>query len=277
MKKKIKKLLSEPYIQFFLAGIVIYMLFSLMAPSKQTLRSQKEIVVTRGAQQHLKDLFMQAWHRPPTQDELALLIEAYYNEEMMIDEALALHLERHDTTIRKALLKKVRHIITASVTVEEPDEATLYRYYQAHIDRYSRMERIHFFHIFASFKQKRGMENLAHILKKYPLPPQNVKGYGEPFPDGNDIGPIEKEKLEKLFGHYFSGQISHIPEKRWVGPLHSSKGLHLVYIVEKKGKEALPFDEIETRVYQEYLEEYREKALAASMQKIVRGYRKKVE
>jgi parvulin-like peptidyl-prolyl isomerase len=68
-----------------------------------------------------------------------------------------------------------------------------------------------------------------------------------------------------------------MPEERWMGPVRSSKGFHLIYIVEKTGEEAISFNEAEERVYKDFLTECREELLEKSMKKIVSSYSKKIE
>jgi len=278
MRQKIREWIAEPYIQFLLTGLVIYFLYGISGSAQNRQQQQKkEIVVTSGMQQHLKDIFQNEWQRTPTKEELALSIERYYDEEMMLEEALALHLERRDPAIKKALLTKMHQIILSSLSVQEPDEAALYRYYRAHIDRYSQVETIHFVHIFALEAHRKGLDQWAEILKNHPIMPKKNMAYGDSFPEGNDIGPVSMDRVATLFGRYFAHEISGMPEQQWFGPVRSSKGFHMVYIVQKGGGKPLAFDEVESRVYRDFLAEKREKGMQVSMRKIARSYRRKVE
>jgi len=277
MKRTILKLITEPYIQFLISGIAIYIFYSFSATPNQEQYFQKEIVITSGMQEHLKDIFLKKWQHEPSSKELDLLIEKYYNEEIMIEEALALHLERKDDKIRKYLLTKMRHIVISSSLCSEPDEDSLYQYYKKHLNRYSIVKRIHFFHIFASVKHEKGLGELAEMLKKYSISPQDAMKYGDHCKEGNEISSITIEKLSKQFGYYFAREVSRMPEQKWLGPVRSSKGFHMVYVIKKTGEEPIVFTEAEERVYQDFFAECREKSLQESMQKIVRGYRKKVE
>jgi len=277
MKKKAIKLIAEPYIQFLLSGIAIYIFYSFSTNPNQNQPLKTEIIINSSIQEHLKNIFITKWQRNPTQKELALLIDKYYNEEIMIEEALALHLERRDNKIRKYLLTKIKYIINSSNLCSEPDETTLYQYYKKHINRYSITKKIHFFHIFASIEHKKGLKELAEIVKKNHISPKNAINYGDTFKGGNEIGSITIKNISKQFGDYFTREISRMPEMRWLGPVRSSKGFHIVYIVQKSGGKPIIFDEVEERVYQDFLTECREKSQQESIKKIVRDYYKKVE
>jgi hypothetical protein len=276
IKATLIKLISEPYIQFFISGIIIYTLYIYLANPNQNQKFQKDIIITTEIQEHIKSSFEKKWHRKPNLDELNLLIDKYYKEEILIQEALALHLERSDAKIREYLLTKMGHIISSN-SCKEPNEDRLHKYYIKHLNRYSIVEKIHFFHVFTSYNNKEGLIELLNMLKSNNIPPQDAMKYGDIFQEGNEVLSINMEKLSQWFGGYFTKEISKMPEGRWIGPLRSSKGLHLIYIVEKIAKKDMAFYEAEERVYIDFLRECREKLLEKSMNKIVSSYNKKIE
>ena len=57
IKPTIIKLISEPYIQFLVSGIIIYIFYVFLANPNQIQRFQKEIVITTEIQEHIKDVF----------------------------------------------------------------------------------------------------------------------------------------------------------------------------------------------------------------------------
>jgi len=269
--------LKEPYIQFLLGGALIYLFYTLSGSSSDVRPAQKTITINMAKQQEMDAYFAKLWHRRPSEAERQLLLRRVYEEEMLIDESLALHLERSDPVIRKRLLEKMHHILTASALSSEPDEEVLYRYYREHIIRYSRIKKIAFSHIFAKPEHRRSLEKLFPYLNRYEVSPKEASRFGDPFEEGNRIDARNPEEIEEKFGRYFLQKLQLVPEGEWSGPIRGKEGLHAVYVTGREVTTPLPFDEVEMRVYQDWLHEKREKGVKAALEKMHRSYRMRVE
>lgn len=91
-----KKLLNEPLLHFLVIGALLFGFYSYLNPADETL-ADNVIVISAGDINRLTASWAQRWDRPPTEDELKGLIDAYVREEVYYREALALGL---DKTIR---------------------------------------------------------------------------------------------------------------------------------------------------------------------------------
>ena len=196
---------------------------------------------------------------------------------MLIDEALALNIERRDAKIRERLLEKMRFILANEQSLAEPDEAELKNYYRAHREDYRDPRKVHFFHIYASLDWEAALARMIELLDANDTPPAQASRYGETFGLGNEIGPMDIETLTKLFGNYFSGRIVRLRTGVWQGPIRSREGVHAVYLIAKEGGNYFSFEEVEDRVYQDMIQARRREATMRALNKIRRSFRKRIE
>ena len=81
---------------FLLLGAGLFVAFGFV--SKRTGTAPEKIVVTRGQIESLALSFTRTWQRPPTDEELAGLIRDHVREEVYYRDAIALGLDRDDTS-----------------------------------------------------------------------------------------------------------------------------------------------------------------------------------
>ncbi|PQP34004.1 peptidyl-prolyl cis-trans isomerase, partial [Desulfobacteraceae bacterium SEEP-SAG9] len=94
MNVKIKKLLKEPLVHFLLIGAGLFLLFGLTrVPGGD---ASNRVVITASQVEQLAAQFSRTWMRPPTEDELAGLIESYVRDEIYYREAVAMGLDQND-------------------------------------------------------------------------------------------------------------------------------------------------------------------------------------
>jgi len=277
MRSFLGKLLSEPYIHFLLAGLLIYFWHTIASDDLKSQISTKEVTLSISQKEKLSQSFEREWGRRPKPEELKLLLDEAFLEEMLIDEALALNMERHDATIRKRLLEKMRFILANTQSLEEPNETDLRNYYQTHREDYRNPQSVHFFHIYAPLEQEAALAKMIKLLDTNDTPPEKAFQYGEKFTLGNEIGPMDIETLEKLFGNYFSRKLIRLRSGIWQGPIRSKKGVHAVYLLDKKAGSYIPFEEVEDRVYQDMLQERRREMVMHALGKIRRSFHKRIE
>ena len=70
------KILREPQLHFLVIGVGLFLLFSFLNGPVDD--KPNRIVVSPGQQELLAENFSRTWMRPPTEQEMAALIDTYY-------------------------------------------------------------------------------------------------------------------------------------------------------------------------------------------------------
>ena len=112
----------EPLLHFLILGAALFWLAGALAPPGSG--RQGRIVLTAGDVLQLGSGFERTWQRPPTQEELAGLLEDRVREEIFYREALALGLDRDDTIVRRRMRQKME-FLSEDLASAEPSDAEL--------------------------------------------------------------------------------------------------------------------------------------------------------
>ena len=126
------RLLRDPLLHFLLLGLLIFAWGSFRGAEADTPR---RVVVSEAQQARLAETFRATWNRAPTEDELARLVDAHIDEEVLVREATALGLDADDPVIRRRLVQKME-LLTAELADMEPTDAELQALLDADPDAY---------------------------------------------------------------------------------------------------------------------------------------------
>jgi parvulin-like peptidyl-prolyl isomerase len=83
----------------------------------------------------------------------------------------------------------------------------------------------------------------------------NTAAFGDKFIVPNQMNDVTLEQVELLFGKYFASKLFLLNKGVWHKPLRSKYGSHLVYITDKNVSKSYGFDEVQDRIYIDYMEE----------------------
>jgi hypothetical protein len=82
----LKALLKEPVLHFLLIGLLLFAAYGWLAPAD---KSGARIVVTQPMVEAMALEYRTRWSRPPTEQELAALVDAYVRDEIFYREGVA--------------------------------------------------------------------------------------------------------------------------------------------------------------------------------------------
>jgi peptidyl-prolyl cis-trans isomerase SurA len=178
-----------------------------------------------------------------------------------------LTLETYKKQIEKGIQRQ--KLIQWSVKVEaEGGEEELKDFYSRNIDRYATNETYRTSHILFIIPKEATSEAVAEIRKKAKKVLEEIKG-GEDFGEmarlhsedassksGGDLGYFKRGELVPAFERAALrlkvGEVSEI--------VRTEFGLHIIKLVDRKGTEPLPFEEVKEKVRADYRESEMEKA-----------------
>jgi len=254
----------DPIVLFVILGAAALGLHVLTRSEPEPDRSRL-VVVTNADVAVLYEGFRRTRMRPPTAEEMRRLVDRHVRDEILYREAVALGLDREDPALRRRLATKLEYLAKDSGAAVEPSDAELRAWLEAHAERYALHPRRAFRHVYFS-EEKRGeraladARDLAARLQRTPDAP--TADVGDPILLEHEIPPETQEQVARDFGPAFAAALFEVEPKRWVGPLPSSYGFHVVR-VDAVEPGALPsFDEVRDRVRVDLLAQRKEEALA---------------
>ncbi len=273
--KIIKKIISEPLFHFIFLGFILYFYYNITADTK--VDEIKIVNISSYELQQIKQDYKKKWNQDINDEYLKALIAKKYYEKLLLNEAYSLGLEKQDKVISERLLKQMKHIMINSSKLIEPNEEELHRYYLEHIDDYSHVSSISFTHIFFANPTAKEVEETLKLLKIANIDVSKASYFGEKFILPNSVENHTYEKIKSIYGKYFTQRLFSFKQGMWHNAVLSKYGTHLIYVVHKSVGESYPFDEIEDRVYEDYLYQYRLEKENQSYKSISSQYKLEVE
>ena len=223
-----RRLLREPLLHFLLIGAGLFGLSQFTGEE----RGPGRIVVSPGQIEQIIEHFTRVWQRPPTASDLQGLIEDHVDEEVLYREALSLGLDQDDTIIRRRLRQKME-FLSEDLTNVEASEAQLQIFLDDHPEKFRTDSTISFRQVYLN-RDRRGNSTEAEadrLLKR--LRAGGVADWrrlGDPFLLDPGYESVPQRQVRNQFGAAFAEQIFQVEIDRWVGPLESAFGLHLVFV-----------------------------------------------
>lgn len=158
----VRRFLSEPLVHFLAIGAVLFGISAARAPAGDPARV---IEVTPAVRAEITELYAGVNHRPPTEAELAPLLENWVRTQVLYREALALGLDKGDDMIRERITHKMNLLVFSNLRVPPPTEAELQDFFAANRARYDRPARYDFLGLLpGSGTTQEQAEAIAHSL-----------------------------------------------------------------------------------------------------------------
>jgi parvulin-like peptidyl-prolyl isomerase len=255
MIKIIQKLLKEPLIHFFIVGLILYIYYAQTQTQTTSASSLKTpIQISSYEIDEIKSNYKKLWHRDIDDVELQAFIEQKFHNKALLNEAYLLNLQKQDEVISKRLLKKMHFILLNSAKITEPSEEELELYYKKHIVDYSDISSLSFAQVFfSSSTDKEKVNAILKLLDSTNVDAQKASSFGESSSVASQLDGVTFQQAKEMFGNYFASKLFKLKSKQWFGVFHSKMGLHIVYIKDKNVTQPYPFDEVQGRVYEDFM------------------------
>jgi hypothetical protein len=248
-------LLREPLVHFLLLGAALFALDAWLRPAADA--GGGEIVVSEARVRSLAQNFRRTWQRPPTRVELDGLVREHVREEVLYREALALGLDRDDTVVRRRLRQKMEFIADEAAALGKPTDAELAGYLAAHPDAFRTEPRATFSQVYLDPRRRAKTldADAARLLAEL-----NRGGAAAAPAKASDSLLLLEPRYEnaaradvaRTFGDAFAAALFAQPAGRWVGPLASGYGVHLVRVEAMKPGGVAPLEDVRPLVEREW-------------------------
>ena len=203
--------------------------------------------------------------QPLTEEQRQLVATIYVEEQILVQEALALGLD-NDARIHDMLAQKMRHVLSGNVI--QPTELELESYYQANIERYTSLPLVSLDELVLNTRDEvsEDVQILLDNGSEAEIILAASPGNNAPLPNVNRID------LTNIFSPEFSEAVFSSELNSWVGPFPSNRGQHWLMVIERSEARLPPLEEILDRVRLDWIAEEEEGLLQAEVDELWSQY-----
>jgi len=254
----------QPFLYVALAGVIILLLYVVLA-ADQSRRVDRHIVVTVEQQQRIVANFENTWQRKPSDAEMIELLDRFTRQEIAWREATRLTLGENDVDIRRRLQQHLESNAADEAVLAAPTREELQQFLDAHADDFRVDPLLTFRQIyFDNTNNTIGADASARFMLgrlQNQVMPEDLATLGDPSPLPTYIEEVRSADINPLFGREFTLILAASPVGKWVGPIPSKLGLHIVYIDARAAGRIPELAEVDVVVTEKWLETKRSAAI----------------
>lgn len=193
-------------------------------------------------------------------------------EDELFRKAIALGMDKSDTVVQRRLVDRVQAMLRAGVRSHPPEQAVLRAHYESTAQRWREPALLDLTHVYFS-RDKRGASTesdaarLLLELTERAIQPKAAVELADPFLSGHRLHSATPNRIVARFGAAFAAQVEHEPTLRWLGPVESAFGTHLVWLHERIESRIPSFDEVRNRVLEDWLRQETSRVLRAQIER----------
>jgi hypothetical protein len=196
--------------------------------------------------------------------------------ETLYRQARALGLDRSDLVVRRILVQKMR-LLASRIDERDPGDDVLRAFHAVHRNEYVPPARISLWHVFVATATHgdaapRVAGELLDTFGRARRLPEDAVRAGDAFPVPPHLVGQSPAQLEKLFGPEFAARVERGELGRWIGPVPSAYGVHLVWIDGREPGTAPPFEAVRDRVRERWQNEQR----ARRIERLIRDLKARI-
>ena len=259
---------------FLALGALVFLLFHLTTDRGET--QDGKIVVTRGKVEQLLTGFSRTWQRPPTQQELDGLVEDDIREEVLYREALGMGLDKDDVIIRRRMRQKLEFLTEDTAAAAPPTDADLQGWLDKHPDKFRVEPKLAFSQVYLNAAHAGDNASAAASKVLAQLDNAGESAAAAELGDTTMLPhqfPLSRvDEIASVFGDEFARRIAQLGSGRWIGPIPSGYGWHIVYVSERTEGRPKPLSEVREAVQRDWLAARRKEIIDATYSKLREKY-----
>ncbi len=264
-------LAREPLVHFVMVGALLFGVDRARHPRSSAIAP---VSADEAIRQGLREEFARRNGRAPSATELRGMVDGYLDDELLYREALALGLDRGDPIVRRRLVQKMELTLQDLGASREPTDAELQRLLTEEPTRWASLPSTSLMQVYFN-TERRGAtaETDAREALRRLTDGADFATQGDPFITGNALHGQSDEALDTAFGAGISTSLRDITVGRWVGPLRSRYGLHLVRVEARHMGALPPLASVRGSVRARWIERAQEEARRQALQALRARYR----
>ena len=257
-------LLKEPLLHFIAAGIVLFFVYGFFGQDVDE-SNAKTIQISKGQIDLMHAHWTRQLGRPPTDAELQGLIKDHIREEILMQEAIAIGLDKDDIIIRRRLAQKMEFVSGDMLTVEEPTESEIQSYYDNHKEEFLVPGKVSFLQVFfrmhssAEEKSISLAEETKRELSRLDVDDIDFSNFGDRTMIQTEFIGLSEAQLSSEFGDTeIVEKVAEAEPNQWNGPFISNFGLHLVYVLDRDSAYTPALGEVAEKIKNRLIDERKE-------------------
>ena len=259
---------------FLALGALVFFLFHLTTDRGET--QEGKIVVTRGKVEQLVTGFSRTWQRSPTQEELDGLVEDSIREEVLYREALAMRLDKDDTIVRRRMRQKLEFLTEDTAAAAPSTDADLQGWLDKHPGKFRVEPTLAFSQVYfnASHAGDNASAAASKVLAQLDSAGESVAAaeLGDTTMLPHQFPLSRVDEIASVFGDEFARRVAQLEGGRWIGPIQSGYGWHIVYVSERTEGRPKPLSEVRDAVQRDWLAARRKEIIDATYSKMREKY-----
>ena len=229
-RARLRPLLREPLTHFLVLGILIFAVSHWLES-----RSQRYVItIAPGDLTRIENSYVQQYGANPTPAQLRTMVDNTVREEIYLREALALGLDKDDEIVRRRLAQKYQFLQADMATPRQPSQAELRRWFDTHAAQFAEPARRTFDQRYFAIDQRgeAAARQLAATAAGR-LGQGQPAAIGDEFPGPKVTARLARDDTERLFGSAeFARAVFAAQPGRWIGPVRSGFGWHVVRVTD---------------------------------------------
>jgi hypothetical protein len=253
---RVRRVLREPLLHFLLLGFALFLVHGWIGGPAGG--EGGRIVITQGRIEQLTVGFLRMNQRLPDKAELDNLVDDAIREEVYYREAKAMGLDQDDTIVRRRLRQKLEFVSEDVASIPEPTDVQLRAYLHQHAARFREEPRYSLTQLYLD-PQRHGarIASDAHhlLLELQHAGPATLDTgkQGDPFLLDRRFDHMAASDLSRLFGMGFEAALRTAPIGKWIGPVPSGYGTHLVLVRERQPERRAALADVRDAVRGEWM------------------------
>ncbi len=246
-----KKLLKEPFLHFIFIGIALFVLYGLV---NDKTNSKNTILINDFDVANIIAGWEMQWKRPPTEKELQNLINLKVKQEIFYQEALKMNLDHNDEIIKRRLAQKLKFLSNDIASLKEPTDEELQEYFKDHSEKYLTPYSYSLYQItFSPDKRVNNYNDAAETLALFPNATfEEMKDKGDKLPFSYFFEDVSANDLGLQLGSKFPDALLNKEVNKWIGPVPSGFGYHLVYTTKIQKPQLPEFNVIKMKINNDF-------------------------
>jgi hypothetical protein len=271
------KWFREPLIHFFVLGLVIFGLFSVLEEKPEPAEDPYLVEVSSADIEWFRTMWRKRMGREPTVEEMRGQVNQLIREQILSREAVSMGLD-DDIAVRRRLAQKMDFLFKDLSDITEPSDDELQAYLQEKRSTYEIPGQLTFTHVYFNTDkrgEKEAAEAVRQLVKKLNSNkgvPTDVSVMGDPFLLPSRYSDKSLVEIRGEFGHEFAETVRDQKSGTWQGPVASGYGLHAVYVHERSDAELPDFNDIKERIKEDWISEKQRELARKAYEKLRKRY-----
>ncbi len=268
-----KKIIREPLFHFLLLGAFLFLLFHLINNTQQN--SKEDIIIDTNELKGLSAKWEMQWKRPPTKEELSNLIVQNVKQEVFYQEALKMNLDHNDEIIKRRLSQKMEFLSNDLANLTPPNDDELENYFHEHSEKYMLPYSYSLYQlVFTRDNHEKPIQALKSVMAvSNELSIKDLQKKGDQLPFPYHFNTTNSDALASQLGAIFSKSLENLDLNKWVGPVSSGFGEHMVYITHREEPSLPDLSKVKDLVLRDYQYEKQKEVNVTIFKTLKKNYR----